>query len=213
MVTRNAGSGKSPSGAGPAFGAPTVERGSQNEASGSGIPSKSAGTDRKTSRAGEQTDEQPNESVASQGERQASQIVGQLADGARSFAGHQKDRAADRIGGIAQALKRTGQQVAEQGEKPLGNRLNQAADHLDRFSVELRQKDIESLIDAARDLARRRPVALFTVAVVGGFALSHFLRSKTERQNGDTDSGAQGSRSPADSNQASQLSTPGRRKS
>lgn len=201
MVIQNTGSGGSPSGSDSSAGTTTVDRKSSDDRSDSDTRSKSAGSGRESSRSDGQSRGAPAKAGENRSDRQLDQIAHQVKDSARSFATHQKNRAADRLGGVAKALKQTGRHIAEEGEETLGNRVSQTAEQLDRFSADLRQKDVDSMLHATRDLVSRHPVVLFTVAIVGGLALAQFLKSAAEKGDdgrGDTDYGLPPSEEGAD---------------
>jgi methyl-accepting chemotaxis protein len=80
---------------------------------------------------------------------------------ARAVAEQQKSRAANRIGGVADAFG--------DAAKDLGREVPQVAEHMDDVS--------KRLIQTAAAFARRQPAVFFAGAVFTGFALSRFLKS------------------------------------
>jgi hypothetical protein len=104
-------------------------------------------------------------------------LVGRVRDQATAQLATQKNKATDGLGTVAQAVRETTQRLREGRHDTVAGYAEQAADQLDRFSEQLRQKDIGELMNDAQRLARRQP-ALF---VGGAFALgligARFMKS------------------------------------
>jgi hypothetical protein len=130
---------------------------------------------RVTEQAKEQTQQ-----VAHQTQQQASQAAHQARQKAKSQLATQKERAAGTLGGVAQALRQTGQQLQEQDQGSVGNYAQKAADRVERFSGYLRQRDVDQLVGEAESFARRNPVPFLGGALALGFFATRFLKSSSE---------------------------------
>jgi hemerythrin superfamily protein len=100
----------------------------------------------------------------------------------RSVLHDQQHFLAAQIGNVAQALHKTAQQLGEQDQdqSALAQYTNQAADGLERFSHNLRDRELSSVIGQVEDFARRQPMAFIGGAAVLGFLASRFLKSSAE---------------------------------
>ena len=96
-----------------------------------------------------------------------------------------KARAADTLGGVAQTLLQSSQQLRQQ-QPQLGDYAERAAREMQRFSDYLQRTDVHELVDRAEDVARRQPAlflgGMFALGVVG----ARFLRSSRRAQQPDT---------------------------
>ena len=96
----------------------------------------------------------------------------------------QKGRATDSISSIANAVRGSTSQLRNEQHDVLAQYVETFADQLERFSTSLRGKDMNELLDDARDFARRQP-ALF---VGGSFAVG-LLAARFLKSSGRTDAG------------------------
>jgi hypothetical protein len=95
---------------------------------------------------------------------------------------NQKRAAADQAGGLAGALRKTGDELNRQQQPYLAHYANRFATSLDRMAGTLRKRDADSLIGQAQEFARRQPGLFLGGAVAAGFTLSRFLKSSDDRQ-------------------------------
>jgi len=96
---------------------------------------------------------------------------------ATQFLGDQKGMAAQRIEGVAQALRQAGHELSDRDEGMLAGYTDSLAEQLDRFSANLRDREIGSLIDDAKQLAHRQPELFVAGALAAGFVLGRFFKS------------------------------------
>jgi len=112
---------------------------------------------------------------------QAQQTAGQVVDQARqqvsSRLGDQKDRAAESLVSVAQALRQTGQQLREQDQQGVTHYIDQAASRVERLSNYLQQNDLGQLVDDVEQMARRQPALFLGGAFVLGLLGARFLKS------------------------------------
>ncbi len=117
---------------------------------------------------------------------------------ARSFAEEQKDEAAGRFEGVADALRSAAGSLDEQEQPAVAGYARQAASGLDRVSDAISNRSVDDLMETVEDFARRQPVAFLGGAVLTGFVLSRFAKSSAERRHGDRYSRYPGGMAPDD---------------
>ncbi|HET7587191.1 MAG TPA: hypothetical protein VFL45_03805 [Gammaproteobacteria bacterium] len=117
---------------------------------------------------------------------QAREKTREMADEARrqatDTAERQKTAAADQVGGVASALRRTGEELGRQDQGYLADMASQFADSVDRFAGQLRDQDVGTLLNRTQEFARRRPGVFLAGAVATGFVLTRFLKSSGRRE-------------------------------
>jgi len=94
--------------------------------------------------------------------------------------------AAERLGGVAQVLRHAGQELAGNDQSTLAQYTDSLASQIDNFSNTLRDREIGSLLEDAKQLAYRQPEWFVAGALAAGFALGRFFKSSRMRsqQNG-----------------------------
>lgn len=101
---------------------------------------------------------------------------------ARTYAEGQKDEAAGRVEGVADALRSAAGSLDDQDQPAVASYARQAATGLDRVSDALASRSVDDLMETVEDFARRQPVAFLGGAVLTGFVLSRFAKSSAERR-------------------------------
>lgn len=122
-----------------------------------------------------------------EGERDTQGKVHRTADKARSqvrsFADSSRSELADRIGGIARALRNVGEQL--RSEEGSGARASQftdmLADRADRVSQYLEEHDAGELIERVENIAKKNPAVFLGGCIALGFALGRFLKASPEQ--------------------------------
>jgi len=113
--------------------------------------------------------------------QQTQQAAGQAVDKAReqvkSQLSSQKDRAAEGLGGVAQALRQTAQQLREQNQAPVAEVTERAAQAVDGVTGYFRDHDVDQLVGEVENFARREPMLFLGGAFALGFAAARFLKS------------------------------------
>ncbi|MBS3647335.1 hypothetical protein KEU06_01685 [Pseudaminobacter sp. 19-2017] len=99
-------------------------------------------------------------------------------DKAEEFAEHGKEAGANRIEGFAQVARNTADDLEKQSPEIAGY-VRQAADGLERAASSVRGRSVGEFVDMVDDFARRQPAAFFGSAVLAGFVLSRFIKSRT----------------------------------
>lgn len=106
-------------------------------------------------------------------------IVDKVRESATAQLTTQKDRAFEGIGNVAQAVRQSTHQLREQEHDTLAGYVEQAADQIDRFARQLRDKDMTELLDDAQRLARRQPAVFVGSAFALGLLGARFVKSST----------------------------------
>ncbi len=120
--------------------------------------------------------------VASEVADQAKQTVVQVTDQARervsTQVAFQKDRAAESLGTVAQALRKTGDQLRDQQQdSPVHGYITQAADRVEQLSGYLHNRDVGQLVGDVEQFARRQPTLFVGGAIALGVLAARFLKS------------------------------------
>jgi hypothetical protein len=99
----------------------------------------------------------------------------------------QKTRATDGLSVIASAVRQTTDNLRKEQHDTLAQYVDRAADQLDRFSTALREKDIDQLLQDARQLARRQPALFIGGSFAVGLLAARFLKSSQRDGSGHYD--------------------------
>ena len=116
------------------------------------------------------------ESIADAARGQFGDAIDPLRDTMRKIADRQKDAGAGQMEHIAKAVHGAADEL-EHDLPTAAEYIHQAAGRLERASARMRDGDVDELMHACGDFARRRPGAFFGGAVLAGFALARFLKS------------------------------------
>ena len=108
-------------------------------------------------------------------------FVGRVRERANAQITTQKERATDGLGTIAQAVRRSTQELRGGSHDTLAEYVEQAADQLERLSTHLKNRDVGELLHDAQQLARRRPVVFIGSAFALGLIGARFLKSSRPR--------------------------------
>ncbi|XXY49995.1 hypothetical protein WME91_02450 [Sorangium sp. So ce269] len=121
---------------------------------------------------------------------EAKDAAGHVADQAREQVGtklsSQKEKAAGTIGGIADAIRQTGDKLRDTG--PLPDMADRAADGVERVANYLQTRNVGDIVREVERFARREPAVFFGAAFALGLVGGRFLKSSSRRgsQTGDT---------------------------
>jgi ABC-type transporter Mla subunit MlaD len=108
------------------------------------------------------------------------ETIAPITDKARELAEAQKQNSAEKIGGVAAAVRNAAGDL--EGDLPrAAGYIHQAADTMERASTALREQSLDELIGSLGQFARSQPAAFFGAAVLTGFALSRFIKSSAQR--------------------------------
>jgi hypothetical protein len=94
----------------------------------------------------------------------------------------QKDRATDGLGNVAQAVRQSTQQLRDQQHETIAQYVEKAADQLERFSANLRNRNVTDIVDEVQRFARRQPAVFIGSAFALGVLGARFLKSSADRR-------------------------------
>lgn len=131
------------------------------------------------------------EGAAEIGRRAAEEALGSARYGARRFGEQvrealqsvlqeQKERMADTVHGVADALRRTAGTLEREENQAIARYADQAAAQIDRFSETVRRREIGDLVAGAEGFARRQPSLFIAGAVAAGFVIGRVLARPSE---------------------------------
>lgn len=115
-------------------------------------------------------------------------LLGRVRESATAGIESQKRRATDGLGSIAQVVRSSTEQLRSQHHESMAEYVDQAANQIDRFSQQLKNKDVRELVEDAQRLARRNPAAFAGTAFALGLVTARFLKSSNE--SGEYDEGS-----------------------
>ena len=107
----------------------------------------------------------------------ASKYGAQATDKVRSLADTGKAKAGSALGQVSTLIDDAAGQVDERLGKQYGDYARSAANSLSAFSSQIEQKDVEELLDDARQFVRKSPGVAIGVAAALGFAVARLIQS------------------------------------
>jgi hypothetical protein len=108
----------------------------------------------------------------------SSGIADKIREQATSRLSSQKDRAADGLGSVVEAVRQTGQQLREKNPQFAGY-ADKAAEQLERWASDFRNRDVNQIMDDVRRFAQRRPAMFLGGAVALGVVAARLAKSST----------------------------------
>ncbi len=117
--------------------------------------------------------------AADQAQQKTQEIVEQARQQARSSLSEQKDRAAEGLDSVAQAVRQTGAQLRNQQQAGFAEYADRTADQIEHFSGYLRENDLEDMVHEVESFARRQPLLFLGGALAAGFLGARFLKSSS----------------------------------
>ena len=115
--------------------------------------------------------------TAQQGARRVSD---QMREAAQSLLQEQKERMAEAVHGVADALRHTAHTLEHEENVAVARYADQAAAQIDRFSESLRNRDLRDLLSNVESFARRQPSLFIAGAVAAGFVIGRILARPAE---------------------------------
>lgn len=114
------------------------------------------------------------------------ETLGQAQGRIRSLLEQQTGRAADQLGGVAQALHKAAEQLKEENGGENGGVVAdyavQAADRVERVADMLRDATVDDIVGEVEGFARRQPEVFIGAAFAVGFLAARFIKSSGERR-------------------------------
>jgi len=127
--------------------------------------------------------------------QQARGLAAEAVEQGKGMLSRQKEAAAEQVDQVAQAVRSTARELGGDERNGTGRYVEMAAQRLESFGRQLREKDLNGFIADAQDLARQSPAAFFGGSVLAGFLLARFMKSSSSSPHED----AWQAKTPADS--------------
>lgn len=109
---------------------------------------------------------------------------------AREYAEQGKAKATETLDGVSRFFDDTARALDDQLGPELGNYVHRAADAVAGFTDVLKQKDVEELLDDAREAVRRNPALAIGAAAAAGFVLMRLIKSASPQETASSKSTA-----------------------
>ena len=124
-------------------------------------------------------------------QEKAQEVKGEARERARTQLDQRTTDAGEQMRSVADALRRTGGNLQEEGKQQPAKIVEQVADRVERLGGYLTETSGDRLIRDVEDFARRRPWAIAGIGAFVGLAASRLLKasSATRRPGGTYDGG------------------------
>ena len=139
-----------------------------------------------TGRARRTTRTSARDTVKSKLVEQRDALKGQATAKAREYAEQGKAKATDTLDGLTRFFGDTASALDKQLGPDVGEYAQRAADAVAGFTETLKQKDVEDLLDDAREAVRRNPAIAIGAAAAVGFVLVRLLKSASPAEETQT---------------------------
>jgi hypothetical protein len=123
--------------------------------------------------------------MAGQAQERAGEVMDRAGRQVNSALAGQKSQAAGSMESIAHAVRQTGQQLREQDQAGIAEYADRAADQMESFSRQLRERDVSDLVGEVESFARRQPALFLGGALLLGFMGARFLKSSGQQAGPD----------------------------
>jgi hypothetical protein len=124
--------------------------------------------------------------LASQAKDQTVKLAGQARDQVNQLVSERKDQTAEKLGGLAGALRDTAHKLQEKDAEGFGQYADRAAEQVEKLSSYLLDNDLQGFVRDTETLARRHPDLFLGGTFLAGLFLARFLKSSApERPGGD----------------------------
>lgn len=122
----------------------------------------------------------------------AAAAIGAVKEEAASFADSAKEKVSEKVsekteaatqtlGDFASAIRKAGDDLAQNDQSVAGKLVKQAADGLESFTRSIGDKRPEEMLNAVRDFGRNNPAAFIAGSVLLGVALGRLAKSTEQR--------------------------------
>jgi hypothetical protein len=95
-----------------------------------------------------------------------------------------KHTAADQAEKLAGVVERVSDELKDQDQESLADYAGQLAGSMKNFADNLRQRNLDELVNDTQQLARNNPTLFLMGSVAVGIALSRFLKASSQRSGG-----------------------------
>jgi len=117
--------------------------------------------------------------VADQAQQKMGEVVGQAKETVTAQATSQKDRAAESLEAVAQALRQAGQELQGREQGTVAQFIDTAAERVERLSGFLQGRDVQQIVGEVERYARRNPALFLGGAFALGLLGARFLKSSS----------------------------------
>jgi ElaB/YqjD/DUF883 family membrane-anchored ribosome-binding protein len=104
-------------------------------------------------------------------------LRGQAGEKARDMAGQGKEKATGALDDAARFLEETARTIEEKVGPQYGRYAHSAAEGVSGFAEQLRSKEVDDLLEDARELVRKSPAVAIGAAVAVGFVLARLVKA------------------------------------
>lgn len=125
--------------------------------------------------------------MAGEVKQQAGAAIDDVKRQATDAANERKEGVAERLHGVASALRDSGQQFEKHQESAVAEYVHTAADQVDQFAGYLETRDVGEIWKGVQEMARRQPELFIVGSLAAGFFLGRFLKSTQSRSPQDAD--------------------------
>lgn len=117
--------------------------------------------------------------LAEQAQQKAGQVLDQTRTQVKGQLNTQIDNLAGSLGGVAEALRATGDQMQQKDLGAMGDYATSAAAWVDGCSSYFRDRDVDQVMGEVEGFARREPAIFLGAAFALGFMAVRFLKSSS----------------------------------
>lgn len=132
-----------------------------------------------TPRPGTQSDTLSSEKLKQQGRESAHEVGEVVQQQAEDYYTQQRDNAAEQTQKLTGVLQKMADEFDQQQQPFFSKQARKFADTTERFSHNLRDKDLRSVCSEAQSFSRREPALFVGGLIAAGFLASRFLRSSS----------------------------------
>jgi ElaB/YqjD/DUF883 family membrane-anchored ribosome-binding protein len=126
------------------------------------------------------------EDAASAAQEKASEVREQGSARLRDQFDERSTKAGSQVRSLAAALRRSGNDLSNEGNGNASQLITQAADRVERVGSYLEQKSGDELMRDIEMFARRRPWMLAGIGMVAGVAAARLMKASSEQRYGDS---------------------------
>ena len=141
-------------------------------------PANASGGESVTEQAKDKVEETAGQMQQQVGEK-AQEVRGQAANGIKQQLDSRSTQAGEQVSGTADALRRVGEQLKQDGQEAPARYARQAAQPVERLGRYLTGSDGERILQDAEQFARRRPWVTAVGGVVLGFVVARFIKASS----------------------------------
>lgn len=102
---------------------------------------------------------------------------------ARSTANDGKAKAGEAIGTLSEMIENSAKTIDENVGEKYGNYARSAADSVSSFAEKLDAKDVDEMVESARDFVRKKPAVAIGAAAVVGLLVARLIKSGMDDRN------------------------------